>query len=156
MAVYLRYRPSLWLSDPHRRATYSQSRDESLSLTPLNNDRSQLVCSLLQNHRGAHVNDTHKSTHKTTTSPTHTINPNMCTVHVYVPSTCRLIYKPPPLVFLSLSELRRSCLIPAWFIWIWIFYTSAQRPESNYSWTKTFPELSHIIPPSATASGQSN
>lgn len=92
---------------------------------------------------------THESTHKTSISPTHTINTNTC--------TCHLIYKPPPpLIFLSLSELRRSCLIPAWFIWIWIFYTSAQRPESNYSWTKTFPELSHIIPASATPSGQSN
>lgn len=148
MGVYLRCGPSLWLSGPCRRATNSQSRDEILSLTPLNNDRSQLVCSFQRNHGGAHVNDTHTNPHTKPHKVQLTINTNTC--------TCRLIYKPPPLIFLSLSELRRSCLIPAWFIWIWIFYTSAQRPESNYSWTKTFPELSHIIPASATPSGQSN
>lgn len=86
------------------------------------------------------MNDTHTSTHaytlKTFRSPTQNQNK-----HTY-----RLLYKPPPLISLSLSELRRNWLIPAWFIWIWIFYTTAQRPKSNYFWTKTFPELSHIIP----------
>lgn len=137
---------ALWLSGPCRRATYSQSRDESLSLTPLSNDRTQLVCSFQPNLREARVNDARKQ--NLCKSNSRNWNKYTC--------TCSQIYKPPPVISLFLSELRRNRLIPAWFIWIWISYTTAQRPGEQLLLNKNLPWAVTHHPASATPSGQSN
>lgn len=87
-------------------------KDDGLSLYVFKNDSSHLVLDGQRNHKDIWVKVTQASACKS-----------------YVVQTCvrATDYESPPHVFHFPAAPRRSRLIPAWFIWIWILYSTAAR-----------------------------